>query len=419
MLFGPFTIYALLAVAFLLSVPAASHTGLETWGSLAASSTAFAAMALNQFLAARPKFLEGAFGGLDRMYRTHKTLGKIAFALILVHYFVTPNFEGKLLTGGLNSFAKDAAEIGFYLLMGLIGISLFKKIPFTKLEIPYHLWRKSHRFIGVAFIFIAFHQMFIKRPFDGTALLAGYLNIFAALGILSFLFIQFSPFFRRKSYEIKTVTRQGGATHISAMPVGASLKTHPGQFAVISVKKSGLKEPHPFTIAGHKPDGEINFAIKALGDFTKRLYEDAEIGDKLQIEGGYGRFKYDAKKKRQLWLAGGIGVTPFLAMAETLKDDLANDICLVHCVRNAEEGISSDELKKQADKIGRFQYVLYCTDDKGRLDAQKLIDIVEFELDGADLMFCGPPPLRNAIVSALKPLGKKFSSQKFELFEFR
>ena len=66
-----------------------------------------------------------------------------------------------------------------------------------------------------------------------------------------------------------------------------------------------------------------------------------------------------------------------------------------------------------------FYYVVFASDADGRLDAEKLKDRVPFELDGAAMMFCGPPPLRLAIVDGLKKMGKKFSAVKFELFEFR
>ncbi len=416
---GTICVYLLLIVTFLLSIPAASHTGLSTWGSLAASSVAFVAMALNQFLATRPRYFEGMFGGLDRMYRTHKTTGKIALALILVHYFVTPNFKGQVLTGGLNDLAKDAATIGFWSLLVLIAFSLVKKIPFTKYEVPYHIWRQSHRFIGVAFVFITFHQMFIKRPFDGNALLAGYLNLFAVIGVASFLYTQLAPFLRKRKYEVTSVDQQAGSALISAKPVSRPLKSVAGQFAVINIKKSGLREPHPFTIAGRDEVGGLSFAIKASGDFTKRLYENVAVGDQMQVQGAYGRFKFNSKSSRQLWLAGGIGVTPFLAMAQELDNSLSQEVCLFHCVRDAGEAVDQQALLSKVEEVDKFSYILFSSDEEGRLDAQKLTDLVDFEIDGASMMFCGPPPLRLAITKGLKNMGKKLSSVKFELFEFR
>ncbi len=416
---GKTIVILLCLVATLLSVPAVSAFGLLTWISLAASSTGFVAMALNQFLATRPRMLEPLFGGLDRIYRFHRTLGITALALILIHYFVTPDFQGKQLTSGLNIAAKTAGEWGFYGLVALIVLSWVKRIPFTKFEIPYHLWRQSHRFIGVFFILIAFHQFFIKRPFGGDALLAGYLTIFAIVGVLSFAYTQFIAFTKRRRYEVTQILRLPAATVVEAKPVRRPIKAKPGQFGFLHFNKAGLREPHPFTIAGVRPDGSIRFAIKPLGDYTKRLRELAAEGDRILVEGGYGRFTHSRGSDKQIWLAGGIGITPFLAMAESLSPQEKRNIHLVHCVRDASEAVDDALLFSKSQEVANFSFVLHDSQAAGRIDADKLVAGAPFDLNGADLWFCGPPPLRQAIVTGLSKAGKKLGRVEYERFEFR
>lgn len=416
---GKTIVILLCLTATLLSVPAVSAYGLSTWISLAASSTGFVAMALNQFLATRPRLLEPLFGGLDRIYRFHRTLGITALGLILIHYFVTPDFQGRQLTSGLNIAAKTAGEWGFYGLVALIALSWVKRIPFTKFEIPYHLWRQSHRFIGVFFVLIAFHQFFIKRPFGGDALLAGYLTIFAIVGILSFAYTQFIAFTKRRSYEVTQILRLPAATVVEARPVRRPIRARPGQFGFLHFNKSGLREPHPFTIAGVRPDGSIRFAIKPLGDYTRRLRELAAAGDRILVEGGYGRFTHSRGADKQVWLAGGIGITPFLAMAESLSPQEKRNIHLVHCVRDSSEAVDDAMLAAKSQEVANFSFVLHDSQTAGRIDAEKLVAGAPFDLNGADLWFCGPPPLRQAIVAGLSKAGKKLGRVEYERFEFR
>lgn len=416
---GKTIVVILCLIATLFSVPAVSHTGLATWTSLAASSTAFVAMAINQFLATRPRYLEPLFGGLDRIYHFHRQIGMAVLGLILVHYFITPDFQGKQLTAGLNTAARNIGNYGFYGLLALIAFSLVKRIPFTKLEVPYNLWRQSHRFIGIFFMMIAFHQFFIKRPFEGTALLASYLNIFAAIGVASFLYTQFVAFFKRRRYEVTEVVKLPAATIIEARPVRRGIRAKPGQFGFLSFAKSGLREPHPFTIAGLGPDGSIRFAIKPLGDYTRRLRETAAAGDRIMVEGGYGRFSHARGGDRQVWLAGGIGITPFLAMADSLKADEKRQIHLVHCVRDASEAVRADVLAAKASEVPAFSFHLHDSTEAGRIDADKLANSAPFDVNGADLWFCGPPPLRHAIVQGLKKAGRRLRRVEFERFEFR
>ncbi|MFD1696221.1 ferredoxin reductase family protein [Roseibium aestuarii] len=411
--------FAACAVAFLLSVPAASHTGLTTWASIAAAVTAFTAMALNQFLATRPRFLESAFGGLDRMYHVHRQLGYLAFGLMLFHYFVSPNFRGKVLTTGLNELAGEAGEIGFYGLVTLVGVSLFKRIPWTRIEIPWQLWRQSHRFIGVFFVFIAFHLNFIKRPFDGTALLAGYLNVMAALGVCSFAVTQIRPFLMRKRYRVSEILPLAGATLVRAVPVSSGLSARPGQFAFIGAERAGLREPHPFTIARHGEGNEIGFAIKPLGDFTRRLRDELKVGDTLRVEGGYGRFEAGRGAERQVWIAGGIGITPFLALAQELRSNPQRCVHLFHCVRNTEEAVGDTELAALAQELPNFDFTLHVSKTDGRFTAEGLLARSTVDPGGAELWFCGPAALREAVTGDLKRLGHKPARVRFERFEFR
>jgi predicted ferric reductase len=88
-----------------------------------------------------------------------------------------------------------------------------------------------------------------------------------------------------------------------------------GQFAFVTfVKQEGS---HPFTIASASETSlsRVVFQIKALGDYTKALGTKLASGQSVMIEGPYGRFTLDhaSSDSPQLWVAGGIGITPFLS----------------------------------------------------------------------------------------------------------
>lgn len=409
----------LIVFAGLLAVPAVSHTNAGTTFSLMASSMAFVAMAIAQFMATRPPVVEKLFGGLDRIYQFHRKIGIAVLCLILFHYFIAPDFQGLSVTSGLNVLAKTAGEWAFYGFVFLLVFSLVKIIPKTRFQIPYQYWRITHRFIGLLFVLVAFHQMFIKRPYDGTAFLATYLNIFALIGIVSYAYTQLLPWLRTRRYEVVNVEKHDGATIISARPINGKLRAMPGQFGFFRVNKPGLREPHPFTIAGIDEDGSVRFAIKPLGDYTKALREGVAVGDALTLEGGYGHFNHKRGGKKQIWLAGGIGVTPFLAMASRLKGDEGQDIHMVYCVRDGAEAIGLDTFRAQAEKLKNFSFVLHNSATDGRFDASKLVSGTSMNPAEADLWFCGPPPLRLAIEKGLRELGKPPRRVEFERFEFR
>ncbi len=62
----------------------------------------------------------------------------------------------------------------------------------------------------------------------------------------------------------------------------------------------------------------IMFITKALGDYTDFLPERSQVGHKVTVEGPYGGFTFDDGAKRQIWIGGGIGITPFIARMKQL-----------------------------------------------------------------------------------------------------
>ena len=52
---------------------------------------------------------------------------------------------------------------------------------------------------------------------------------------------------------------------------------------------------------------------KVLGDYTDHLNDKLKAGDAAIVEGAYGHFSSNYIKESDLiWIAGGIGITPFL-----------------------------------------------------------------------------------------------------------
>lgn len=110
--------------------------------------------------------------------------------------------------------------------------------------------------------------------------------------------------------------------------LGSAWRGHrAGQFAFVSCIGMGRFEgAHPFTIASaDRGDRTLTFQIKALGDHTRQLTSRLTAGQAVTVEGPYGRFVLDRRdrKARQIWIAGGIGVTPFLAWLDELRADPA------------------------------------------------------------------------------------------------
>ena len=396
--------------------------GTDTFTNMLALScgvSAFCLMATNLFLATRPPVIERWTGGLDQLYFAHKWIGISVLVFILTHKFVGMDLEGDIITRGTAKLAAEVADFVFPILVVLLSMSFVKRFPKIKFEIPYQFWRIGHRFIGIIFVALVFHQFFVKAPIEANSVLSAYLQVAALIGVLSYLYTQFGASFRRRRYVVTRVERHSAATIVEAQPTGRAIKPRPGNFAFVSVARRGLREPHPFTISQAKDDGTLQFSIRSLGDYTARLRETVNEGDKILIEGGYGRFDYTNGSDQQIWVAGGIGITPFLAFADSIDETNTYDIQLFYCVRTQEDVVGLDRLKAAATRSSKFKYTIFESTTDGRFDASQIIDRSELDPSNASFWFCGPAAMRAAILSGLKRAGKSPKGVHYEKFDFR
>lgn len=407
-------------VPAVLTYLSAGHESATNQLALTAGTMAFSLMTANMLLATRPVLIEQWVGGLDRVYELHKWTGAAILALVLVHSQVGfQQIEGVAPPGSIGATAVEAAKLALWPLVAILALSLVKRFPRLPFEIPYQIWRWGHRLVGVTFVMLAFHQLFVRAPFRPTDLISQWLIAMALLGVFAFLWTQLGAPLRRRRFRVIDVQEKQGTTRVKASPVRGRLSLRPGQFAFLSALRGGLREPHPFTVSGIGGDGTVEFSIRASGDFTRRLAERLQEGDTLRLEGGYGTFEPQKGARCQLWVAGGIGVTPFLAAAEALPDNQDRQIFLVHTVRSAQEAVGADRLRAVADRVPGFSYYLHSSAEAGRLTGERVLSLLPFRLSAAEMWFCGPVALRRALTRQFKAAGQRPRRLHYERFEFR
>ncbi len=93
----------------------------------------------------------------------------------------------------------------------------------------------------------------------------------------------------------------------------------PGSLFLSKPINSAVKKQfHPFSLTSVPGGSTISVGIKQLGDFTNSLTE-LKVGDDVIVEGAYGEFGSELTNyQKQIWIAGGNSITPFVAMAKSL-----------------------------------------------------------------------------------------------------
>lgn len=371
-------------------------------------------------LAARPKWLESAFGGLDRMYQNHKFIGVAVLLLILAHFFAIPKLElvDRLPAEGFAKWASvPAAPVGMIsmiLLILMIVISLNRKIP-------YHIWIKPHQLMGVLFAVITFH--FLLSPtqlYDGKSASGIFLFFVGIIGIVAYIYRQITRNKGAITYLLEEVNRFERVTELVFSPVdGKKLNFKPGQFGFIKLKQKGFRETHPFTISSAPSNEKLHFTMKVLGDYTRKIRDELQAGCKAHIEGPYGRFDMETKNRNQVWVAGGVGITPFLSAMREMKIDDDRNITLLYCVQEVDQALFLEEFEEKFNMAKNCNLVVLQSCNKEFATLEVIKAAIDFEVTDAEYFLCGPKPMIKGLSEVLKKSGVKAKQLHHEAFEFR
>lgn len=368
-------------------------------------------MAWGQVLSTRLPGVETIFGGLDRVYVLHKWAGILAMAAVLLHDTIDAEMDGLGRETALNELAETLGELSLYGLLILVVISVATFIP-------YHLWKWTHKAMGGLFAAGTFHFIFILKPFSMNDPAGLYTAGFCAIGLASYLWMLLPDGVRpSRAYDIEKLERTGGALAISMQPKGKGLKPTPGQFGIFRFVGATKPEPHPFSFSNIGADGSIRVTIKALGDFTTDLGNRVAIGQRVEIQGPFGRFRR-AGDRSQIWIAGGIGITPFLTWARALSVD-ARPVDLFFCVRSRGEAPHLQELEEVVQAKPNLRLHLFASEEGSRLTADLVAELSDKDMSQAQVSFCGPVSFRQALQPGLRRHGVSPRCFHFEEFEFR
>ena len=372
-------------------------------------------MSVAMLLALRPKWLEPHLNGLDKMYRLHKWLGITALVVAIIHWWWAKGTKWMVgwgwlerparkpmagetlgaIEGWLRSqrgLAESVGEWAFYVAVVLLVLALIKRLP-------YHWFVKTHKWIAVAYLALAYHSVVLVKLEYWTQpvgwLLAVLLLGGSAAAILSLTGRIGAS--RRVQGSIVALTEYP-ALHVleTAIVLEDGWRGHAsGQFAfVTSDQREGA---HPYTIASawNPADRRLVFITKALGDHTGRLRERLKIGMPVTVEGPYGCFDFDDAQPRQIWVGAGIGITPFIArMKQLAVTPQARAIDLFHPTADFDQ-TAIDRLTADAEAAGVRLHLLVDGKD-GRLNGER-IRAAAPQWRSASIWFCGPPGFGQAL----------------------
>lgn len=403
---------------------------------------AMGAMSVAMVLALRPRWPERWLGGLDKMYRLHKWLGIAALVVAVVHWLWAKGPKWAVGWGWLErpvrgdrpplenpveaflaswrGTAEGVGEWAFYAAVLLIALALVKYFP-------YRLFFQTHRLLAIAYLVLVFHAVVLLDFGNWVSPLGVVMALLLAGGsyAAAVVLLRRVGAGRQAQGRIASLQYYPGVRALEAeIEVPQGWPGHrPGQFAFATSDRA--EGAHPYTIASawHDRDRRITFITKELGDHTSRLREKLQVGQEVRIEGPYGCFDFDNGEPQQIWIGGGIGITPFIAAMKHLALERRADpelpapaVDLFHTTADYDETALA-KLAADGKAANIRLHVLVDTRD-GRLTGDRIRAAVP-EWRRASIWFCGPAgfgeALRRDFAAHGLPVAERFHQELFAM----
>jgi ferredoxin-NADP reductase len=208
---------------------------------------------------------------------------------------------------------------------------------------------------------------------------------------------------------------------------GSALPAYePGQFLPIRLHIPGLEAPliRTYTLSDAQQGSVYRITVKREGTASTWLHENIKAGMEIEAKAPGGAFVLDRSSGRAVvLLSAGIGITPMIAMLNSLLNDKSGrarpeHIHFIHGARRAEEHPFADELK--AAERAHSNLSVHLRDSQadagpvGRVDIEYLKSVLPF--GDYDFYLCGPGTFMQDMYTGLRALNIADDRIRFEAF---
>jgi ferredoxin-NADP reductase len=216
------------------------------------------------------------------------------------------------------------------------------------------------------------------------------------------------------TFKIKLVSREEVAENTIAFHFEkpADFEFKAGQCAELTLLNPSENDfegaSRTFSIASAPSDFELMFATRIQDTAFKRVLKSCPIGTEISLDGPMGSFTLHAnEKKPAVFLAGGIGITPFLSLIlDASKKRLVHRLYLFYSNRRPEDAPFLDRLRTIEKENPNFRFIPTMTaieksqrewkGETGYIDQAMLMRHIP-ALDGPIYYVAGPPSMVDSL----------------------
>lgn len=172
-----------------------------------------------------------------------------------------------------------------------------------------------------------------------------------------------------------------------------------GQWTRVEVEIDGVRTRRCYSISSAPDDARVAITVKRVlgGRVSSWLHDHLRPGDLIRLGEPSGDFVLpDPAPSRLLFLTGGSGITPVMAMLRALATrEALHDVVLVHHARSRDDVIFRRAIEALAARHPGLRAV-WCLDDDprgpGGFDEARLAALVP-DLGARETFLCGPPAM--------------------------
>jgi predicted ferric reductase len=423
--------YVVLALApLLVAVAADPYAAPRPWAADASVALGFLAfpLLLAQFaLVSRLGPASRPFGS-DALMAVHRQMAVVALVFVIVHAAISGRLDWRLWNPFTGS---PAAAWGATALWGLVLI-VITSFARKRLRLRYEAWQILHLGLGVLIAGAGLAHMLALRGYSSTLAVRWTLLLYAALFLVLLLRYRIVRplLLRRRPWTIAANDDVGGRSRLLRVrPVGhAGFRFEPGQFAWLVTGRSPLfSQQHPLSMASppEAPDGELEFLIKAAGDWSGTVVPRLQAGDRVWVDGPFGAFTPEWMPAQGfVLLAGGIGIAPLRSMLRSMlaRGD-RREVVLFYAAADRQRAVMAADLESLRESLALTIVFVFeeadadWTGERGRLTPA----VIRRHLPHSYLRFqyfvCGPLPMIDAVEAMLDGIGIPASRVHTERFE--
>lgn len=378
---------------------------------------------LEVLLMSRTPFFERNFD-LQEMIDLHRWNGYVVLGGITAHLaFVVLGYAAPGRMGlwhqfvQLNTQYEDVfkATLGTIVFIAATALSL----QVARRYMSHELWLASHITLYGAILLTALHQLKTGGDLAGhfwfTAYwYMGFIGVFGLLAWHRFVLPVIHSW--RYRFTVEAVTQEAQNVY-SVYVSGKDLEQfrfEPGQYGTWWILAPGMWwQGHPFSFSAAPRANMLRFTVKAKGDFNSKVAA-LQPGRRIILDGPRGSFTADRAygSDTVVLIAGGIGVTPYLATIQTLLNQ-GKSVTLLYAVRTKNDLAFGNELltlQKQGLRIRLF------INEQGQTIGEDIL--AAFARPNTALYICGPDSMSRELSSTLKRLGVSKRNIITERFAF-